>query len=260
MMIRPLSRSTGHDRRNPRRATRGFTLVELLVILALIGLLATLAVGSYQTYIPRLELRSAMNGTAQVIGRARLMAIQRSITTVVVPDFEERTVYAYGEINGNPADPLDPDGRYLVFDPVPGSPGHVLGAGESLTYDTDFLISRVQLPGAPEVGVDFAGPVGGVQGADSVIGLTAVPGAAAGEPGVLVFLPSGKVLDTGAIRLVDSRRVNYLEASVPSIAGRVSLRKYVLAADSPTGVADFFAEGNLTKADGTVGRNVWVWY
>lgn len=254
-----------HRRKDPWRGSApagaaGFTLVELLVILFLIGLLATLAVGAYRTYIPRLELRSAMEGTAQVIGRARLMAIQRSITTVVVPDFEERTVYAFGEINGHPANPLDPGGRYLVFDPVPGSPGYVLGAEASRTYDTDFVISIVRLPGSPELGVNFAGPVDGIQGADSVIGLTSVPGAGVDEPGVLVFTPSGKVLDTGAIRLVDSRRVNYLEASIPSIAGRVALRKYVLAADSPTGVADFFAEGNLTKADGTVGRNVWVWY
>jgi len=247
-------------RGSPRHRAAGFTLIELFVILALIGLLATLVIGSYQTYIPRFQLRSAMEGTAQVIGRARLTAIQRSITTVVVADFEERTVYAYGEINGDPANPLDPAGRYLVFDPVPGSPHLILGAGESLTYGTDFLISRFQLPGPPEIGIDFAGPVDGVQGADSVIGLTSVPGAGADDPGVLVFTSSGKVLDTGAIRLVDVRRTNYMEAWIPSIAGRVSLRKFLLADDSPSGVADFFTEGNTMKADGTVGRNVWVWY
>jgi prepilin-type N-terminal cleavage/methylation domain-containing protein len=247
-------------RGSPRLRAAGFTLIELFVVIALVGLLATLVIGSYQTYIPRFQLRSAMEGTAQVIARARLTAIQRGITTVVVADFQRRTVYAYGEINGDPANPEDPNGRYLVFDPVPGSPGMILGAEESLTYDTDFLISYFQLPGPPQAGVDFAGPVNGVQGADSVIGLTSVAGAGADDPGVLVFTSSGKVLDTGAIRLVDVRRANYMEAWIPSIAGRVSLRKYLLDDDAPTGAADFFAEGNTMRADGTVGRNVWVWY
>jgi type IV pilus assembly protein PilA len=47
-----------------RKASRGFTLIELMIVIAVIGILASIAVSAYQTYTVRAQVAEALNMAA----------------------------------------------------------------------------------------------------------------------------------------------------------------------------------------------------
>lgn len=238
-------------------SSAGFTLLEVLFVVAIIGMTSVMALESFRTYAPRLELRQAAGQAAQLIQRTRLEAIKQGITTVVEADLDERTLTAFAEVNGNAAAPLTADARYLIYDPDPLVPPD----------RTDYLIATMGLPGKEATGSQFGGPMFGLRGADSVVGFTNVsqaPSDAKVKTAALVFLPTGAVVTPGAFRFADARGANYLETALTSLTGDVEVRKYLEGSDAPSGgVPDFFVESNLVfseQQDTAIGRNVWVWY
>ncbi len=57
------------------QSTRGFTLVELMVVIAIVAILATLAAPSFNTFIAKQRIRSAAYDLAQTFQTARSNAI-----------------------------------------------------------------------------------------------------------------------------------------------------------------------------------------
>lgn len=71
-------RPAGRLARNPIVAARGFTLVELLVTLAVIAVLTVIAVPSFKTITLSNRLSTAADGVVAAIQTARLEAIKRN--------------------------------------------------------------------------------------------------------------------------------------------------------------------------------------
>lgn len=69
-----------------RRAARGFTLIELMVVLALVGILITLAAPSFLQFQRNSRLRTVSSSLMSAINAARSEAMKRQKFTFVVPN------------------------------------------------------------------------------------------------------------------------------------------------------------------------------
>lgn len=68
-----------------RRAARGFTLIELMVVLALVGILVTLAAPSFVQFQRNSRLRTVSSSLVSAINMARSEAMKRQKFTFVMP-------------------------------------------------------------------------------------------------------------------------------------------------------------------------------
>ncbi|WP_295588061.1 GspH/FimT family pseudopilin [uncultured Lamprocystis sp.] len=69
---------------------RGFTLIELVVVLAIAALLMTVVPPLISAALPGVELKAAARRTAATLRLARETAIRTGMDTVLVVDVEER--------------------------------------------------------------------------------------------------------------------------------------------------------------------------
>lgn len=187
--------------RRQSRASRGFTLFELLIVVAIIGIMALIVAPNFLRLVQRSKLTGIAQETSILMRLARQYSIRYNTPAVVRADLGNGQVIAFVDVDG-PALGDDPDS---IFNPVAGQPHRA----------TDFEIGRYTLPSR----VTFDAPPADADG--PVTGFSDI----AGER-VAVFLPNGSVDEEGAIRFADPFG-NYLEARVaPQFTGRVHVRKY----------------------------------
>lgn len=103
-MTRPAQRSpkaTNH---------RAFTLMEIMMVVAIIGLLMTMTVPAILRTMHQEPLRKAVNDVINICGHARSQAILRGMTTTVVFHPQSGTVSLTGAAGTNaPGDLVQPD-------------------------------------------------------------------------------------------------------------------------------------------------------
>jgi type IV fimbrial biogenesis protein FimT len=72
---------------------RGFTLIEILVVVTMVGILLTFGIPRFRTATSKSSVRSAMSALASMHARAKAIAIQRARTTALVLDASGGTAW-----------------------------------------------------------------------------------------------------------------------------------------------------------------------
>ena len=216
--------------RSPESRRGGFTLIELLVVLALILLFTVVGFPALSRILDQRRLTSFVQEASVVLARARAEAIQRGVPVVAEPDFEDREIRVWADV--------DDDGAY---EPDP----------DVTPRTVDYFVTRVRLPTESEVhfwGPDDSDPYG----SDAIRDLTEIDD---GENSY-VFEPDGSIRDVGALRIGDERG-NYFELSAqPKSTGRVQVLKYNADPAWTGGTEGFYPAGNHASS----GDPLWVWY
>lgn len=229
-----------------RRPAAGFTLFELLVVIAVVGILLGIAVPALLQQIGRSQLTAAARETGVLMQKARMEAIRRGVPVVVAPDAAGRALFAWVNSERNAAG-LFVD---LDFDQTAGE----IRVGEVR------LSPRVVMRGPGDAAANGEEsnlfdrtPPGPAEDAPSPPFVADLPVEAA------VFMPNGSVLVEGAFRFSEDAARNFLEVRVaPRGTARIVVRKY-----NPSGpvTGELWYESGLTAGTGPgSGRNVWEWY
>jgi Tfp pilus assembly protein FimT len=80
----------------PRRAAAGFSLIELIGILVILSMLASLTFVTWQAIVPRTELNSTVRALAATLHEARSDAIARNAEFTIEYYFEETPEHPRG--------------------------------------------------------------------------------------------------------------------------------------------------------------------
>ena len=138
-----------------RGPLQGFTLVELLVTLAVLAIIAALAVPSYQDFVQKRQITSAAEQITSFIGEARSEAIRRNDNVTVTFNRTSATNWCLGarlgtaacDCSATPSDcqmiPSPPNNNFPVevitsdgFNLIElDSASTTAGAGSSMTFE-----------------------------------------------------------------------------------------------------------------------------
>jgi prepilin-type N-terminal cleavage/methylation domain-containing protein len=194
----------------------GFTLVDLMVVIAVIGILLAIAVPNFLSWQPNMRLRSAARDIFSVMSRAKIEAIKRHANVTI-------RFNAQGDVNY-------PPNTFIMFLDNVGAGGT---ANDEIQNGTEpILLALTALPANVQYGTadlngdgDFTDPgevndVDGVTfGNDHVLVFNS-----RGIP-INTFLPSALYMGTIGLRSVDGNGnvLNMRSVSVSS-AGRINVQ------------------------------------
>ncbi len=84
-----------------RKTTRGFTLIELMVVIALIAILTAIAIPSYQTFMVRSRLKGAARQVMSDLMNARMMAVSLNQNVKVHIEGDGHTYQIWSDANND---------------------------------------------------------------------------------------------------------------------------------------------------------------
>ena len=121
--VRPNARAMRPARAHATHTARGFTLVEMLAVILVIALIATMVAVNWQSMLPRAELHSAVRTLAAMIQSAHSEAISRNAVFRIEYDLDK---HRYRETtpfkrDGTGMAARDEDRLTLPWTPLPSS-------------------------------------------------------------------------------------------------------------------------------------------
>lgn len=102
-------------------AQKGFTLIELMIVVAIIGILAAIAIPQYQNYIARSQVSEAFT-------------LADGLKTSVMTNLQNNTCFADGATTAQAADKAD--GKYGKIEIATGT-----GSGSTLTCNIKYTFN-----------------------------------------------------------------------------------------------------------------------
>ena len=78
---------------------RGYSLVELLIVVAIIGIASMLAMAGWQQYRRRAQIRTSVRSVAMAVHLARTLAIARGITHFVTIDPQTQLIETFADMS-----------------------------------------------------------------------------------------------------------------------------------------------------------------
>ena len=105
------------------RQTKGFTMIELIVTLAVLAILVAIAIPSYNSLMPRYRLNGAARQVATDLMKARMQAVKLSTNVTVTFTTTSYTISggSYSEtfniLSQYPSVSLSSSGGALIFHP-----------------------------------------------------------------------------------------------------------------------------------------------
>jgi len=132
------------DRSTERAGARGFTLIEAILVVAIIGLMVAVALPNFQRARVRAEMYSQIKLVRQGVAIARITAIRRGRQVVVATSGSGDSVHLVAGIDENANEDLASE---EIFGDWP------FGARMTVKDDTSNQLRRVKLNGAETGGV-----------------------------------------------------------------------------------------------------------
>lgn len=121
-----------------RNNKSGFTLVELMAVIAIVGILAGIAIPNFFSFLPKSRLRSATRDIVSCFQEMKLRAVKENATAVIIFDLA--------------------NDRYTAF--VDNGPG--AAAGNSVLDSSEAIIKQETLPsGIDMYNTSFVANTGG---------------------------------------------------------------------------------------------------